>query len=184
MMKARVGSVLMSPSPSNPVQSPIGSNETTIMKQLERQGPVRSKDHEVLQCSVIVAAVLTESSSSSPRSAASARPQFTERAPRTVPNLGCTAKFVSGRGRQSAGSSRLEKALSLFFFPPKFSTFYLSHYPQFNHLSSYSTFIKYGGRSSRTCQFSIISHAITSLIVVLTPQVIDNGSGMCKAGCK
>ena len=50
MTKAGVGKgvgshgVLMSPSPSNPVQSPIGSNETTIMKQLERQ--VRSKDHE------------------------------------------------------------------------------------------------------------------------------------------
>jgi hypothetical protein len=111
------------------------------------------------------------------------RLRFTERAPRTVPNLGCAAKFVSGADGNQMEGSRLKKP-SVFSLPPKFSTFYLSLYPHFNHLSSYSTFIKYGGRSSRSCQFSFVSHAITSLIVDLTPQVIDNGSGMCKAGCK
>ena len=137
----------------------------------------------MLQHSVIVAAVLTESSSCSPRSAASARPRFAERAPRTVPNLGCAAKFVSGADGNQMEGSRLEKALSV--FPPTQIQHFLSFpLPHFNHLSSYSTFIKYGGRSSRSCQFSIVSHAITSLVVVLTPQVIDNGSGMCKAGCK
>jgi len=51
-------------SPSNLVQSPI--NETTILKQQERQVPVRSKDHEVfgdLESAAIVAGVLSGISS-------------------------------------------------------------------------------------------------------------------------
>lgn len=100
-----------------------------------------------------------------------------------LPNLDCAAVPVAGGNQFGPGPGTLQKAQE------DLSSLQLLHLyispltPTLNYLFFYLSLIKYGGRSRGSCLF-FLSFEIGTLIAHHDAQVIDNGSGMCKAGCR
>jgi len=158
----------------------------------EKQGSVRSEDHEALK--IMRSPVLKwrwSTSSYYSHSTVIVKPR--ERSVRSVrvPERCGSAYFpfwvaqpfphhILWAAKRQSTSDATFKKLRVSFAPTPLSFPSPSHLPNCFHKL---TIIKYGGRSRGSCQSVFLSLEITPLISHRA-QVIDNGSGMCKAGCE